>query len=39
MTLRHRMRLGSMKWTDKRAKVLLEVLGTYPCGILDVRKC
>ncbi|KAG1748434.1 ABC protein [Suillus paluster] len=28
MTLQHRIRLGSMKWTDQRAKVLLEVLGT-----------
>ncbi|KAG1821818.1 ABC protein [Suillus subaureus] len=27
MTLQHRMRVGSMKWTDQRAKVLLEVLG------------
>ncbi|KAG1737805.1 ABC protein [Suillus lakei] len=27
MTLQRRMRLGSMKWTDQRAKVLLEVLG------------
>ncbi|KAG1747098.1 ABC protein [Suillus paluster] len=27
MTLQHRIRLGSMKWTDQRAKVLLEVLG------------
>jgi len=30
MTLQHRMRLASMKWTDQRAKVLLEVLGTSP---------
>ncbi|KAG1750701.1 ABC protein [Suillus lakei] len=27
MMLQHRMRVGSMKWTDQRAKVLLEVLG------------
>ncbi|KAG1891771.1 ABC protein [Suillus fuscotomentosus] len=27
MTLQHRIRLVSMKWTDQRAKVLLEVLG------------
>lgn len=27
MALQHRVRLVSMKWTDKRAKVLLEVLG------------
>ncbi|KAG2142222.1 ABC protein [Suillus bovinus] len=27
MALQHRMRLGSMKWTDQRAKVFLEVLG------------
>ncbi|KAG0699189.1 ABC protein [Suillus ampliporus] len=27
MTLQHSIRLGSMKWTDQRAKVLLEVLG------------
>ncbi|KAG1733609.1 ABC protein [Suillus paluster] len=26
-TLQHRIRLGSMKWTDQRAKVLLEVFG------------
>ncbi|KAG2140137.1 ABC protein [Suillus clintonianus] len=27
MALQHRIRLASMKWTDQRAKVLLEVLG------------
>ncbi|KAG2137199.1 ABC protein [Suillus cothurnatus] len=27
MALQHRLRSGSMKWTDQRAKVLLEVLG------------
>ncbi|KAG1832564.1 ABC protein [Suillus subalutaceus] len=27
MALQHRVRLASMKWTDQRAKVLLEVLG------------
>ncbi|KAG1781882.1 ABC protein [Suillus placidus] len=27
MALQHRIRLGSMKWTDQRTKVLLEVLG------------
>ncbi|KAG1737506.1 ABC protein [Suillus paluster] len=27
MTLQHRVRLESMKWTDQRAKVLLEVFG------------
>ncbi|KAG1821118.1 ABC protein [Suillus subaureus] len=27
MALQHRLRLVSMKWTDQRAKVLLEVLG------------
>ncbi|KAG1744460.1 ABC protein [Suillus lakei] len=27
MTLQHHMRVESMKWTDQRAKVLLEVLG------------
>ncbi|KAG2074771.1 ABC protein [Suillus decipiens] len=27
MALQRRMRLGSMKWTDQRAQVLLEVLG------------
>lgn len=27
MTLQHSIRLGSMKWTDQRAKILLEVLG------------
>ncbi|KAG0698327.1 ABC protein, partial [Suillus ampliporus] len=27
MTLQHHIRLESMKWTDQRAKVLLEVLG------------
>ncbi|KAG1865922.1 ABC protein, partial [Suillus subalutaceus] len=27
MALQYRIRLGSMKWTDQRAKVLLEVLG------------
>ncbi|KAG1828571.1 ABC protein [Suillus variegatus] len=27
MALQHRIRLESMKWTDQRAKVLLEVLG------------
>ncbi|KAG2147644.1 ABC protein [Suillus clintonianus] len=27
MKLQRRLRLGSMKWTDQRAKVLLEVLG------------
>ncbi|KAG1817968.1 ABC protein [Suillus subaureus] len=26
MALQHRIRLGSMKWTDQRAKVLLEIL-------------
>lgn len=28
MTLQHRMRSASMKWTDQRAKVLLELLST-----------
>ncbi|KAG2138357.1 ABC protein [Suillus clintonianus] len=27
MTLQYRIRLGSMKWTDQRAKALLEIIG------------